>query len=95
MNDTLLLGNGTLIATGVTTFPKGDVAANWTVSWPEQEHAGVRPITLQAFFGRGFHHRHMRGGIVRDWPQARGRLMPLSSDAVTVAMFSVNCISGC
>jgi hypothetical protein len=68
MNDTLLLGSGTIIATGVTTFPDGDVAANWTLGWPEQELVGIRPITLQAFYGQGFHHPHLRGGTVRDWP---------------------------
>lgn len=68
MNDALLLGSGTIIATGVTTFPNGDVAANWTLGWPEQELAGIPPITLQAFYGQGFHHPHPRGGTVRDWP---------------------------
>jgi len=68
MNDALLLGTGTIIATGVTTSPLGDVAATWTLGWPEQEQARIQPITVQAFYGRGFHHPHLRGGTVGDWP---------------------------
>jgi len=30
--------------------------------------AGVEPIVLQAHFGGGFHHPHLRGTTVRDWP---------------------------
>jgi hypothetical protein len=68
MNDALLLGRGTIAATGVTTSPLGGVAATWTLGWPEQEQAGIQPITLQAFYGDGFHHPHLRGGTVGDWP---------------------------
>lgn len=68
MNDTLLLGSGTIDATGVVTSPGGDVSATWTLGWHEQEEARIRPIILQAFFGRGFHHPHLRGGTVGDWP---------------------------
>jgi hypothetical protein len=68
MNDALLLGTGTIAATGVTRSPSGDVAATWTLGWPEQGRAGIEPITLQAFYGLGFHHPHLRGGTVGDWP---------------------------
>ncbi len=37
-------------------------------SWPEQVAAAVRPITLLAFYGSHFHHPHLRGGAVGDWP---------------------------
>jgi hypothetical protein len=30
--------------------------------------AGVEPIALQAYFGSGFHHPHLRGTTVHDWP---------------------------
>jgi hypothetical protein len=68
MNDALLLGTGTIAATGVSTSTLGGVAASWTLSWPEHEQAGIEPITLQAFYGRGFQHPHLRGGTVGDWP---------------------------
>jgi hypothetical protein len=68
MNDALLLGTGTIAATGVSTSPLGGVAATWTLGWPEQDQAGIQPITLQAFYGRGFQHPHLRGGTVGDWP---------------------------
>jgi hypothetical protein len=68
MNDALLVGTGTITATGVTTLLSGGVAATWTLGWPEQKQAGIQPITLQAFYGQGFHHPHLRGGTVGDWP---------------------------
>jgi hypothetical protein len=42
--------------------------ASWALSWPEQQAAGVEPIALQAYFGGGFHHPHLRGTTVHDWP---------------------------
>jgi hypothetical protein len=68
MNGALLLGTGTVSATGVVPSDDGGVAATWTLGWPEQELAGIRPVTLQAFYGRGFHHPHLRGATVGDWP---------------------------
>jgi hypothetical protein len=38
------------------------------LSWPEQQAAGIEPIVLQAYFGGGFHHPHLRGTTVHDWP---------------------------
>ncbi len=68
LNATLLLGSGAITATGVTQSPNGDSAAVWTLGWPEQERAGIMPITLEAFYGRTFHHPHLRGGTVGVWP---------------------------
>ena len=68
MNDALLLGTGAIAATGVTTSLAVGVAASWTLGWPEQEQAGIQPITLLAFYGRGFQHPHLRGATVGDWP---------------------------
>lgn len=44
------------------------VDAIWALTWPEQRDAGINPITLHAFYGAGFHHPHLRGGTVHDWP---------------------------
>ena len=68
MNETLLLGSGTITSTGIIRSPNGDSSAIWTLGWPEQEQAGIPPITLEAFFGHGFHHPHLRGGTVGVWP---------------------------
>jgi hypothetical protein len=68
MNDVLLLASGTVAASGVSRSTEGDVTAAWTLSWPEQEQAGISPVTLQAFFGQGFHHPHLRGATVGTWP---------------------------
>jgi hypothetical protein len=38
------------------------------LSWPEQRKARVPPIVLHAYFGGTFHHPHLRGGTVGDWP---------------------------
>lgn len=54
-----------------TTYPirsADGLAARWTLSWPEQRQAGVPPITVVAWFGASFHHPHVRGGTMGDWP---------------------------
>jgi len=53
---------------GVTAHTGRRTNASWALSWPVQQAAGVEPIVLQAYFGRGFHHPHLRGTTVRDWP---------------------------
>ena len=68
MNETLLLGSGTITSTGIIRSPNNDSTAIWTLGWPEQAQAGIPPITLEAFFGHGFHHPHLRGGTVGVWP---------------------------
>jgi hypothetical protein len=67
INDGLLLGTGDILATGVRSTTDG-VDAIWALTWPEQQDAGIDPITLHAYYGSGFHHPHLRGGTVRDWP---------------------------
>jgi hypothetical protein len=67
INDDLLLGTGEILATGIRSTNDG-VDAIWALTWPEQRDAGIGPITLRAFYGAGFHHPHLRGGTVRDWP---------------------------
>ncbi|MFD7137624.1 hypothetical protein [Streptomyces sp. NPDC059894] len=64
----MLRGTGTLEATGAGRTPDGGLAALWTLSWPEQREAGIQPITLMAHYGRGFHHPHLRGATVAEWP---------------------------
>ena len=68
MNATLLLGSGTVSASGLTRSTAGDCTALWTLTWPEQERAGIPPVTLEAFYGRSFHHPHLRGATVGVWP---------------------------
>ena len=42
--------------------------ATWSLTWREQSQRRIQPVTLQAFFGRGFHHPHLRGATVGTWP---------------------------
>lgn len=68
MNESLLLGCGTVSATGITRSANGDCRALWTLGWPEQAQAGIPPVTLEAFYGHNFHHPHLRGATVGVWP---------------------------
>jgi hypothetical protein len=68
MNTNLLLNSGQLAETGLQRTADGGLNASWALSWPEQRAAGVEPIVLQAYFGAGFHHPHLRGTTVHDWP---------------------------
>src|SRR5580693_6809501 len=60
MNTSLLLDTGQLTETGLRRTGDGGLHASWALSWPEQRAAGVEPIVLQAYFGGGFHHPHLR-----------------------------------
>ncbi len=68
INAHLLLGTGEVTATGVRSSANGGVESVWALSWPEQRAAGINPIIIEAFYGSGFHHPHLRGGTVGDWP---------------------------
>jgi hypothetical protein len=68
INEHLLLGTGEVTATGVRSLAGGGVHSVWTLSWPEQRAADINPIVIDAFYGSGFHHPHLRGGTVGDWP---------------------------
>jgi hypothetical protein len=68
MNTSLLLDTGQLTETGLRRAADGGLNASWALSWPEQRASGIQPIVLQAYFGGGFHHPHLRGTTVHDWP---------------------------
>jgi hypothetical protein len=68
MNTSLLLDTGQLTQAGLRRTADGGLNASWALSWPEQRAAGVQPIVLQAYFGGRFHHPHLRGTTVQDWP---------------------------
>jgi hypothetical protein len=68
INTHLLLATGRVIATGLQREADGSLSASWDLTWPEQLAAGVGPVTLLAYYGIGFHHPHLRGATVRDWP---------------------------
>src|SRR5258707_6568088 len=68
INSSLLLDTGQLTETGLRRTADRGLSASWALSWPEQRAAGVEPIVLQAHFGGRFHHPHLRGTTVRDWP---------------------------
>jgi hypothetical protein len=68
VNTGLLLDTGQVTETGLGRTADRGLNASWALSWPEQRTAGVQPIVLQAYFGGGFHHPHLRGTTVQDWP---------------------------
>jgi hypothetical protein len=68
VNETLLEGDGTIGDDGVERGGDGTLTRRWTLSWPEQRERGLAPVSLTAWFGGGFHHPHLRGATVHDWP---------------------------
>ena len=68
INTYLLLGTGEVSATGVRRSADGGIDAVWTLSWPEQQAAGIKPTIIRAYFGPGFAHPHLQSGTVGDWP---------------------------
>ena len=68
INTYLLLDTGRVVATGLQRGADGGLSASWELAWPEQRAAGVAPVTLRAYYGVGFHHPHLRGATVGDWP---------------------------
>jgi hypothetical protein len=64
----LLLDTGQVVATGLRRDDDGSLSASWELSWPEQRSAGLGPATLLAYYGINFHHPHLRGATVSDWP---------------------------
>jgi hypothetical protein len=68
LNRDVLLDTGELKATGVRHSADGGVNAAWTLSWPEQQAAGLDPIVIRATYGASFHHPHLQGGTLGDWP---------------------------
>lgn len=88
INTALLLDTGLISTTGVRRDEDGGLEARWELTWPEQRDAGVEPIRLHAHYGAAFHHPHLRGATVGDWPlnvftdeQAAGELPVLRAIA--------------
>ena len=68
MNTLLLLESGRISSTGLQRTPDESLVASLALSWPEQSSAGISPVVLMAYYGIGFHHPHLRGATVGDWP---------------------------
>jgi len=68
VNTYLLLDSGVVSETGLQRSADGGMSAAWELSWPEQRNVRVPPVMLHAYFGAGFHHPHLRGATVGDWP---------------------------
>jgi hypothetical protein len=67
-NAHLLLDTGRIEATGLRRDPRGGLVASWQATWPAQRDAGLAPISVIATYGAGFHHPHLRGATVGEWP---------------------------
>lgn len=68
MNALLLLESGRITGSGLQRTPDEGLVASWALGWPEQSSAGISPVVLMAYYGIGFHHPHLRGATVGDWP---------------------------
>ncbi|WP_052411194.1 hypothetical protein [Streptomyces sp. NRRL S-118] len=68
VNEHLLRNTGEIRASGVRRTPDGGVAATWALTWPEQRVTEIDPITIRAHYGGGFHHPHLSGATVGEWP---------------------------
>jgi hypothetical protein len=67
INAVLLLGTGTVTATGMRRRG-GGTGAIWALAWPEQQAAGISAVVIRAYYGAGAHHPHLAGATVGDWP---------------------------
>jgi hypothetical protein len=67
-DDGLLRGTGEIDAARPTRDDHGGLLAAWLLTWPEQRAARISPISLIATFGAGFHHPHLRGATIGEWP---------------------------
>jgi hypothetical protein len=68
VDEVLLLSTGQVSDTGLQRESDDTLARTWTLGWPEQDQRGIAPVTVRAWFGGGFHHPHLRGATVHDWP---------------------------
>ncbi|MDP9847419.1 hypothetical protein [Streptosporangium lutulentum] len=68
INTALLLGTGEVTAGGVQRMADGGVEAVWSLSWREQRTAEISPVVIRAFYGSRFHHPHLQGATVGEWP---------------------------
>jgi len=68
INAHLLLGQGRVTATGLVTDDGTGPSATWALTWDQQRRAGISPVTLHAYYGNAFHHPHLRGATVGEWP---------------------------
>ncbi|RPF21607.1 hypothetical protein [Myceligenerans xiligouense] len=64
----LLRGTGEITAVGPGRDEHGGLVASWLLTWPEQRATRIAPISLVATFGAGFHHPHLRGATIGEWP---------------------------
>ena len=68
MNTSPLLESGRITDTGLRRTPDESLVASWTLSWLEQRSVELSPGVLMAYYRIGFHHPHLRGATVGDWP---------------------------
>jgi hypothetical protein len=67
-NAHLLDDTGRIDATGLHRDQRGGLVASWLLTWPEQREANLAPISVIATYGAGFHHPHLRGATIGEWP---------------------------
>ncbi|MFF9915659.1 hypothetical protein [Streptomyces sp. NPDC013457] len=68
MNAQLLLSAGEITGGQARRTRDGSLIAVWALTWAQQREAGLAPVSLQAYYGADFHHPHLRGATVGEWP---------------------------
>jgi hypothetical protein len=64
----LLLDTGEITATAVRRSATAGLESVWSLAWPQQRAARIKPIVIRAYFGIGSPHPHLQGATVGDWP---------------------------
>ena len=68
INAGLLADTGKVKSTGLHRDRHGGLLSSWLLTWPAQERRRLFPVSLIATYGAGFHHPHLRGATVGEWP---------------------------
>jgi hypothetical protein len=68
VDEFLLERAGEIGDSGLEDAGDGTLSRSWRLSWPQQRDRGIAAVTLTAWFGGSFHHPHLRGATVHDWP---------------------------
>jgi hypothetical protein len=68
IDEDLLLDTGEITATAVRRSATGGLDSVWSLAWPQQRAARIKPIVIRAYFGIGSPHPHLQGATVGDWP---------------------------
>jgi hypothetical protein len=61
-------GTGEISRTDTSDDPEGHLVTRWSLSWPDQQAAGIEPVQIAARYAPGRLHPHLGATRARDWP---------------------------